>query len=107
MLFEMAATEMRNIALGKGSRFCNMHDLTENLTDGNINSTEEITTKCGSNAFLDINLGSIYYIQYVLIYDGQGCNTFAVLNLLIQIILYCVLSSLSASKEIHIYNRLK
>ena len=68
----IAALATRNIALGKRSRFCNMQDLSDKLTDGNINSTEEIITKCGSNAFVDIDLGSNYYILYVLIYDGPG-----------------------------------
>lgn len=65
----------KNVALYSSGKFCST-DASEELFDGEKNFTQPSvlngTVTCESNGILEIDLGGMFNIHYVIIYEGKG-----------------------------------
>ena len=67
-----------NIALNKNGTYCNNKPLSKIMFDGDKNQSRSeimIDTCLESKAYIDIALGALYDIHYVIVYAGNG-NSF-------------------------------
>ena len=61
-----------NVALHKRASYCNTMFLSSVIVDGNVHPTlaERIDKACFSNSFIKIGLGGVFYVHYVIVYEG-------------------------------------
>lgn len=62
-----------NVALNSRASYCNIKFMSSVIVDGNTNitSAEKLDRDCFPYAFIKISLGGIFFVHYVIVYEGE------------------------------------
>ena len=73
---DQEATVVTNIALGKPVEYCGNDTGFDYVVDGVISeqSADAPMFECYKPAYIEINLKKIYYVNYIIIYEGNSTN---------------------------------
>ena len=61
-----------NVAYRRSATYCGQTQVSGKLFDGDLRNGESITDRCAKEGSIEIDLGSSYFVRYVVVFGGKG-----------------------------------